>query len=393
MATVNRPSLFKLSRMGFKGWKPLLYQLPVLLLIPLLLLGWGWRVSTLAAQPGQIRTYYIAADEVDWNYVPTGSNQITGLPFTDEEKVFVQADRDRIGTTYRKAIYREYTDNSFTQLKPRAEDSQYLGLLGPVIRAEVGDTIRVEFKNNTHYPTSVHPHGVFYEKDSEGAPYQDGSDSVKVGNAVPPGGQHIYTWLVPERAGPGPHDPSSILWMYHSHTNEVKDTYSGLIGPLIVTRQGFAKPDGSPQDVDREVMTLLLVSDENQSWYLDENIRHSLEEAAEHLDIEDEEFEESNLMHSINGYVYGNMPMPVMKKGDRVRWYLLGMGTEVDLHTPHWHGNTGLMMGMRMDMVDLLPGDMKTIDFVPDNVGTWLFHCHVNDHISAGMQARYRVVP
>jgi hephaestin len=28
---------------------------------------------------------------------------------------------------------------------------------------------------------------------------------------------------------------------------------------------------------------------------------------------------------------------------------------------------------------------------VPDDPGTWLFHCHVNDHISAGMMVRYRI--
>ena len=27
----------------------------------------------------------------------------------------------------------------------------------------------------------------------------------------------------------------------------------------------------------------------------------------------------------------------------------------------------------------------------PDDPGTWLFHCHVNDHIIAGMLARYGV--
>ena len=31
------------------------------------------------------------------------------------------------------------------------------------------------------------------------------------------------------------------------------------------------------------------------------------------------------------------------------------MGTEVDLHTPHWHGNTVTVMGMRTDMANLLP--------------------------------------
>ena len=36
------------------------------------------------------RTYYIAADEVDWDYAPSGKNQITGEPFGEEENVFVR---------------------------------------------------------------------------------------------------------------------------------------------------------------------------------------------------------------------------------------------------------------------------------------------------------------
>jgi hephaestin len=70
------------------------------------------------------------------------------------------------------------------------------------------------------------------------------------------------------------------------------------------------------------------------------------------------------------------------------------MGTEVDLHTPHWHGNVvTTTMGMRTDVLPLLAGQMQTADMVPDDPGTWLFHCHVNDHILAGMLARYRVLP
>jgi hephaestin len=48
-------------------------------------------------------------------------------------------------------------------------------------------------------------------------------------------------------------------------------------------------------------------------------------------------------------------------------------------------------MGMRMDMMDILPMSMKTADMVPDAPGQWLFHCHVNDHIAGGMSALYRV--
>jgi manganese oxidase len=98
-------------------------------------------------------------------------------------------------------------------------------------------------------------------------------------------------------------------------------------------------------------------------------------------------------MHTINGYVYGNMPRPTMHKGERVRWYVLDLGTETDLHTPHWHGNTVLVTGMRTDSLSLLPGSMVVADMVPDDVGTWLYHCHVNDHITAGMQALYTVTP
>ena len=29
----------------------------------------------------------------------------------------------------------------------------------------------------------------------------------------------------------------------------------------------------------------------------------------------------------------------------------------------------------------------------PDNVGTWLFHCHVGGHLKDGMQALYKVDP
>src|SRR5207244_12103255 len=116
---------------------------------------------------------------------------------------------------------------------------------------------------------------------------------------------------------------------------------------------------------------------------------------------EDGDFEESNLMHSINGYVYGNGPAGTddthpafsAKLGERVRWYTMSLGTEVDLPTPHWHGHTVTTMGMRTDVVQLLAGGMSTADMQPDDAGIWLLHCHINDHIAAGMQTRYEIVP
>jgi hephaestin len=355
--------------------------------------GMGGHSSVATAAGGVTRTYYVAADEVAWDYAPSGANKITGRPFGDTENVFMQNGPDRIGRVYRKALYREYTDGTFRRLKPRGAAEEHLGLLGPVVRAEVGDTIKFVFKNNTRFPASVHPHGVFYDKASEGAPYADGAGpGTKGDDAVAPGDTYTYTWNVPERAGPGPMDGSSTLWMYHSHVDEPGDTNAGLIGPIVITKKGMAKPDGSPVDVDRELFTLFTVFDENASPYLASNIREYAGRPSS-VNPDDDEFIESNLMHSINGYSYGNLPGLTMRVGQRVRWYLIGQGTEVDLHTPHWHGNTVLINGMRTDVAELLPMSMKVADMVPDNPGTWLYHCHVNDHIVAGMQAKFTVTP
>ena len=339
---------------------------------------------------GKTRTYYIASDEVTWNYTPQGKNVIKDRPFIESEKVFVEHRPDRIGSTYLKCLYRAYTDKTFsTRVKIPAAEA-YLGNLGPTIRAEVGDNIKVVFKNNCSFPTSIHPHGVFYKKNSEGAEYNDGTgDADKHDGDVATNHQVVYHWKVPERAGPAAMDGSSAMWMYHSHSDEIGDVYAGLSGFMVVTAKGKAKADGSPKDVDQEVFSLFEVNDENQSPLLDANLKKYVTAPPAG---DDEAFEESNLMHNINGYVYGNGPVVTLKHGSKVRWYLMGMGTEVDLHTPHWHGNTVTALGMRTDVVSLLPATMMAVDMAPDDVGTWLFHCHVGDHIVAGMQAMYRVV-
>ena len=355
----------------------------------------------------KVRTYYIAADEADWDYAPGGVNKMMGMKFEGYSTVFTERGPHRIGTVYRKAIYREYTDETFAHLKARPPEWEHAGILGPILRAEVGDTIRILFRNNASRPYSMHPHGVFYDKDSEGAPYDDGtSGKDKEDDAVPPGKTHVYNWQVPERAGPGPNDPSSIVWLYHSHTNELKDVESGLVGAMIITRRGMAAEDGKPKDVDREFVCLYLLFDENVSWYIDHNIQTftSDPKGVKKLDFApvDNEgnfsglgsgFTVANAKFAINGYIYGTGPMMIMKKGERVRWYLVALGEQFSVHTPHWHGNVVLHDGKRTDVVPLMQAQMETADMVPDNPGTWMFHCHIDDHMDAGMATLYKVEP
>lgn len=42
---------------------------------------------------------------------------------------------------------------------------------------------------------------------------------------------------------------------------------------------------------------------------------------------------------AINGYMYANLNGLTMVAGDKVYWYLMGMGSEVDIHGVHWHGH------------------------------------------------------
>lgn len=303
-----------------------------------------------ASAQGTTRQYYIAAEEVTWEYAPTGKDLIHGGPVPAPWGGH---------TTWKKARFVEYADASFST--PKAQPP-WLGVLGPIIRAEVGDTVVVHFLNRTSGHHGIHPHGFRYTKDNEGAHYLPAG----AGGAIPPGGSFIYTWIADEHSGPGPADPSSIVWWYHSHVNEPADTNAGLLGPIIITKQGSARADATPIDVDSEFVTAFMIFDEDKG-------------------------KERGLMHSINGFTFGNLSGLTVRNGEHVRWHVLGMGNEVDLHTPHWHGRTLRRNGHATDVIELLPGSMATADMVADNPGTWLFHCHVADHIDAGMQTTFTI--
>jgi FtsP/CotA-like multicopper oxidase with cupredoxin domain len=252
----------------------------------------------------------------------------------------------------------------------------------------------------------MHPHGVLYEKDSEGADYNDGtSGKDKEDGCVAPGATHNYTWRIPDRAGPGPADPSSLFWLYHSHCDELRDVASGLFGGIVVTRRGNDLPDGRPKDVDHEFVSIYIAINENESWYLDDNIREHTSDpnGVKKTDfglatstgivgtIATTGFAATNIKWSINGFIYGNMPMMTMKIGDHVRWYVATLGDFNNGHTPHWHGNTVLISGQRTDVLSVTSAQMVTADMVPDATGIWLYHCHISDHMLAGMVARYEV--
>lgn len=76
--------------------------------------------------------------------------------------------------------------------------------------------------------------------------------------------------------------------------------------------------------------------------------------------------------------------MMTMKQGDHVRWYVATLGD-------FKNGNTVLVAGQRTDVLVVTSAQMITSDMIPEAPGIWLYHCHISDHMLAGMIARYQV--
>ena len=225
-----------------------------------------------------------------------------------------------------KARYIEYTDDSFTT---QVKQPEYLGIQGPIFRAEVGDTIKVVFCNQVQPPEdpgsypgvdncekrgiSIHPHGVKYNKNDEGAAYEPPG----TGASVDFGSCFTYKWDVPSSSGPLDNGPSSIVWLYHSHVDEDRDPRAGLYGSIIVTKAGLgiSEQDPTPNDVNAEFSIVFFVHNEN-------------------FGTEDEEV---NMIHAMNGLFFGNLRGLTVNENDIVRWHVIGLGSEVDLHTVGIH--------------------------------------------------------
>uniref|UniRef100_A0A8D0GPE0 Plastocyanin-like domain-containing protein n=1 Tax=Sphenodon punctatus TaxID=8508 RepID=A0A8D0GPE0_SPHPU len=84
-----------------------------------------------------------------------------------QASVFLQQGPDRIGRTYKKAVYTQYTDGSYSNT---VEKPSWLGFLGPIVKAEVGDSITIHLKNFASRMYTLHPHGVKYTKENEDPP-------------------------------------------------------------------------------------------------------------------------------------------------------------------------------------------------------------------------------
>ena len=289
-------------------------------------------VAGAATASAAVRRYWVAAVPVSWNVVPNGRDAIMGDSFAATDTVFPTVAYHRYTRGWRRPM----------RNAPRAnQEADFIP--GPLIRARVGDRIVVHFKNlDTLYrhPHSMHFHGVHYPPSSDGAfvPGFSGRD----GN-VEPG----RTWTYRLRAA----RDSDGVWPYHDHSPSMEESIAGgMYGAISILRRHERPPD-------REFVV-----------YLDE----------------------IHGFMGIDGRAFvGNTPVFHARVGDRVQWDVLTLGN--DFHTFHVHGHRWLQHGVPQDTRTLGPAESFRVHYREDAPGTWLYHCHVEEHMRRGMIGVYQV--
>ena len=288
-------------------------------------------------QPGgKVREHWIQATTVNWDIMPS-------RPRRD----FWHGVEVAGPTTFRAFVYQEMSEGFAAPRGPAA-------IPGPILQAEVGDVLKVHVRNalpdKYAQAITMHPHGVRYTPDYDGA-YM--GDFTRAGGFIGPHEEFTYTWeALPESVG---------AWPYHDHgPNHTLNTMRGLFGGIIIRPKGAAKPD---------VEKMLFV--------------HSLAPPTTGL---------KRVFQCINGRAYaGNTPTIRAKVGQDVALHAIGMDDNFhDFHTHghRWHKDGGSFM---TDCQSLGPGETVTARYIEDNPGRWLYHCHVFTHQDNGMAGFYLV--
>ncbi|KAM9342334.1 coagulation factor V [Pholidichthys leucotaenia] len=326
-----------------------------------------------------VKTYFIAAEEVEWDYFGYGQRR--------QEKSQLHSREHR----FTKVVFRGYMDNSFSTPDIRGETDEHLGILGPVIKAEVGQSIMVVFRNKATRPYSIHPNGVSYTKQMEGLSYEDSSKYwFKYDNEVQPDTTYTYLWKVSDMVGPKQGESHCRTWAYYSGVNPERDIHSGLIGPLLVCQKGTL--NNSTQPFMRDFTLLFMTFDESQSWYYEKNFE--MVQRKTRRRFMDSNFKENLKFHSINGIVYSLKGLR-MYTNQLVCWHLINMGSPDDFHSVHFHGQTFIQKkttSYRQAVYPLLPGGFATLEMYPTKPGLWQLETEVGFNQQKGMQTLFLVL-
>jgi FtsP/CotA-like multicopper oxidase with cupredoxin domain len=223
---------------------------------------------------------------------------------------------------------------------------------GPTIQVNRGDRVRIILDNHLPESTTMHWHGFEIPIEMDGMPYISQQP-------IPPGGRFVYEFLL--------HQDGTFFYHAHGAMQEMM----GLAGMFIMHPPVAYEPA-----VDHDFGIFL------QEWALLPN--SSVPNTANM---------EFNWL-TFNG-VSSPLTTPLLVKlGNRVRIRLVNLG--MDHHPIHLHGHTFLVTGTEggrqpqalwgpANTVLVGVAQAREIEFVANNRGAWMLHCHLPHHMMNAM--------
>lgn len=220
---------------------------------------------------------------------------------------------------------------------------------GPTIEAVEGDRVRILVTNHLPEHTSIHWHGILLP---------NGMDGVSGLNqkSIQPGETYAYEFTLKQHG----------TQMYHPHADETTQMAMGMMGFFII------HPRAPERKVDRDFAIFL------NEWNVP--IGGATPNPAIMTDFN---------LFTFNGRAYpGTVPL-VVKTGDRVRVRLANLG--MDSHPIHIHGFQFKVTGTdggdipesaqyKETTVNVPPGTTRDFEFIADEPGDWILHCHKSHH-------------
>jgi manganese oxidase len=219
---------------------------------------------------------------------------------------------------------------------------------GPTIQVNQGDRVRVIFENHLPEPTSMHWHGI------EDTIANDGMPGISQ-PPVEPGGRFVYEFDVHQEG----------TYFYHSHM--AMQEMAGMLGGFIMHPKEPYRPH-----CDKDFLIHL-----QEYAVLPSNT------------VPNTMSMEFNWL-LLNGKAGPATTPLIVRLGERVRIRFVNLG--MDHHPMHMHGHTFYVTGTeggRIPETAWWPGNTvlvgvaqaRVIEFVANNPGDWMLHCHLPHHM------------
>jgi hypothetical protein len=225
---------------------------------------------------------------------------------------------------------------------------------GPTIQINQGDRVRIILENHLPEPTSMHWHGFEIPMDMDGAP---GSSQ----DPIPPGGRFVYEFTL-HQAG---------TFFYHSHM--AMQEMMGMIGAFVMHPKESYVPA-----VDKDFAIIL-----QEFAVLPNNpVPNSMNMEFNWL--------------TLNGKCGPATTPLIVGLNDRVRLRFINLG--MDHHPIHVHGHTFVVTGTEggrqpqstwgpENTVLVGVAQSRDVEFVANNPGDWMIHCHLPHHMMNQMSS------